>query len=247
MFFYNEENGEASQEPSLGHVTQNLVLHLDAGDVNSYPGTGTTWTDLSGNGNNAGLVSSPTFTTTAGGEFGGFGVYGSGGYARIAHNSGIAPTSQITVEGWLYMDDWRMSTSTPRNYISKTEVGGYSSGVDDGVLYIAMRIGGAYRYGRYTIPVGFSGWHHLLGVYDGTEVVLYLDGQRTDQSTSITGNISYSTSNSLLIGREAGSGTTPQTGFDFPGKVAISRLYNRGLSAAEALQNFEAQKSRFGL
>jgi hypothetical protein len=64
---------------------------------------------------------------------------------------------------------------------------------------------------------------------------------------SSSGNISYASSNALLIGREAGSGTSPQSGFDWPGKVATFMLYDRGLTSAEVLQNFEAEKSRFGL
>jgi hypothetical protein len=43
-----------SHSPSI--VTDGLVLCLDAGNPKSYPGSGTTWTDLSGNGNNGTLV-----------------------------------------------------------------------------------------------------------------------------------------------------------------------------------------------
>ena len=48
-------------------VTDGLILHLDAGNKNSYPGSGTTWTDLSGNGYNATLNNSVGFTTSSGG------------------------------------------------------------------------------------------------------------------------------------------------------------------------------------
>ena len=46
-----------------GIVTNNLVLHLDAGDSNSYSGSGTTWTDLSGQGNHATLINNPTYSS----------------------------------------------------------------------------------------------------------------------------------------------------------------------------------------
>jgi hypothetical protein len=49
-------------------VTSGLVLALDAADKNSYPGSGTTWTDLSGNGNNGTLVNGPTFSSANGGS-----------------------------------------------------------------------------------------------------------------------------------------------------------------------------------
>jgi len=50
-------------------VTSGLVLQLDAANTKSYPGSGTTWTDLSGNGNNGTLTNSPTFSSANGGIF----------------------------------------------------------------------------------------------------------------------------------------------------------------------------------
>ena len=62
-------------EPALigdsgtGIVTSGLVLHLDAGDSNSYPGSGTTWSDLSDTGDDFTLINSPSFSSDHGGEF----------------------------------------------------------------------------------------------------------------------------------------------------------------------------------
>ena len=49
-------------------VTDGLVLALDAGDRNSYPGSGTTWNDLAGS-NNLTLYNSPSFSSNNGGHF----------------------------------------------------------------------------------------------------------------------------------------------------------------------------------
>ena len=49
-------------------VTDGLVLLLDAGNTKSYPGTGTTWTDISRNGNNGTLTNGPTFDSANGGS-----------------------------------------------------------------------------------------------------------------------------------------------------------------------------------
>jgi hypothetical protein len=49
-------------------VTNGLVLSLDAADKNSYPGSGTVWSDLSGNNNNNTLVATPTFSSANGGS-----------------------------------------------------------------------------------------------------------------------------------------------------------------------------------
>lgn len=245
MYFYNEKNNEETQVSSLEHVTQNLVLHLDAGDVNSYPGSGTDWLDLSGNGNNAVLVSNPTFTNTNGGEFSGFGSYGSGGYARVPHNSSIAPTSQITISAWAYSDDWAIgAASYPRQILSKTQGGAYSMGSNNEGAYSQIYIPG--KGYMVTKQLTTPGWHNLAYSYNGSAVIFYIDGVNV-QEIATSGNISYSYSNALLIGREAGAGSTPQAGYDWPGKVAIVMLYDRGITSAEVLQNFEAEKSRFGL
>lgn len=49
-------------------VRSGLVLNLDAAEPASYPGTGTTWYDLSGNGNNGTLVNGPTYNSANGGS-----------------------------------------------------------------------------------------------------------------------------------------------------------------------------------
>ena len=50
-------------------VENGLVLHLDAADTNSYPGSGTLWTDLSGNGNNGTLTNGPAYSSNNKGYF----------------------------------------------------------------------------------------------------------------------------------------------------------------------------------
>ena len=50
-----------------GIITSGLISALDAADRNSYPGSGTTWTDISGNNNNGTLTNGPTFSSTNGG------------------------------------------------------------------------------------------------------------------------------------------------------------------------------------
>lgn len=44
-------------------VTSGLIMYLDAGNTSSYPGSGTSWADLSGNGRNATLINGPVFSS----------------------------------------------------------------------------------------------------------------------------------------------------------------------------------------
>jgi hypothetical protein len=61
-------SGGITLSPSASIVTSGLVLSLDAGNPSSYSGSGTTWFDLSGNGNNGTLVNSPSYTTISGAQ-----------------------------------------------------------------------------------------------------------------------------------------------------------------------------------
>ena len=87
-------------------VEDNLVFHVDAANTRSYPGSGTTWTDLSGNGNNA-TINGATFNSGNGGYFI---MDGSNDYITLGTqlNSTIAPNSEdndVTFSFWVNLDD----------------------------------------------------------------------------------------------------------------------------------------------
>ena len=80
-------------------IPNGSVLNLDAGNPSSYSGTGTTWTDLSGNSNHATLISSPTYNTNNKGSI----VFnGSSSYATVVSSSSLDLPNNITVSMWVY-------------------------------------------------------------------------------------------------------------------------------------------------
>ena len=88
-------------------VTNGLVLYLDAANKKSYPGTGTTWTDLSGLGNNGTLTNGPTFNSANGGSI----VFdGVDDYVSVANNSSLNASTQ-TVSVWYYAQTISLSRS----------------------------------------------------------------------------------------------------------------------------------------
>ena len=91
-------------------VTNGLVLALDAGDRNSYPGTGTTWRDLSGNNNNGTLTNGPTFNT---GSLGSIVFDGVDDYVLINAFSLLAP---LTICSWVYKTSHRTWASILDRY-----------------------------------------------------------------------------------------------------------------------------------
>jgi hypothetical protein len=95
---------------------------------------------------------------------------------------------------------------------------------------------------------GFTGWHHFVTTFDGRFVRLYVDSQIKNEVYvgSVNQVIGYNNSNSIIIGAEASGSTTP-SGSYWDGKIGTTLIYNRALTAAEVLQNFNNTKSKFGL
>jgi len=225
-------------------ITSGLVLHLDAAQKRSYSGTGTVWTDLSGNGNNGTLVNSPTFNSANGGSI----VFdGTNDYVEVPYNSSLAPTTAISFGCVAYLANW--NSSGLKKLVSKTESGGYSMAINLPVSKLSGYVfaGGAYLINTYDLSLISSGWHIIMNTFDGRYFKMYLDA--VNVSTVDVGSIltiGYSVNNSLIIGAEAGSSNLA-AGDYFNGNISTVQIYNRALSAAEVLQNYNATKSRFGL
>jgi len=218
-------------------VTDGLVLCLNAADKNSYPGSGTTWTDISGNGNNGTLTNGPTFNSGNGGSI----VFdGSDDYVVLTNAS--TPLTNLSYETILKIDSIPAS-NTFRSIWQKSADWNYSTGISLQMIYGYLTFsygsiwGGSVSYLLSNLTVG--NWYHIVGtsssVSSGTSR-MYING-----SLVATGaNAATPTSTSDLT---LGSGN----GGAFLGNINVFRTYNRELAAAEILQNYNAQKSRFGL
>jgi hypothetical protein len=232
-------------------VMSGMVLWLDAGDTDSYPGTGTTWTDLTNPANNGTLIGNITYTADDGGALvfpnpnTGVGT----SYVRMNRVTEFMPTTGLTVEQWLSPDDWLPAAG--RQTISNTEAGGYAMSIRTGGIDFIVLLNGVYRNARLTDASGLSGWVHLVGTCDGRFVKLYVNGVDTltgNNDAGATYPITYHPSNGLFIGAEAGaSATVPNTIQSYEGKMGTTAIYNRALTAAEVLKNYRSDKSRFGL
>jgi hypothetical protein len=224
-------------------VTSGLVLALDAADKNSYPGTGTTWTDLSGNANVGTLINSPTFSNSNGGCI----VFdGIDDYVTIPYSSTWVTTS-ATYEIWIK----KASAGVSGEFLSR----GISDGSDQPRFYIYANNdvyfdwsnNGTDIYVQGPTPTfNSTGWNQIVGVaVPGVQLKVYINATLMSVTASgaggITSNPLYITSQPLIIG---GVTWIPRY---FNGNISIVKLYNRELSATEVLQNYNAQKTRFGL
>jgi hypothetical protein len=217
-------------------VTEGLVLNLDAGNPLSYPGTGTTWTDLTTNGNNGTLINGPTFDSANGGSI----VFdGTNDYV----NCGNASNLQITV-GTISV--W-VKTTTPgssyRGIITKALAWGLF--VKDGIL-ITYDWGMPVNMGTRTTGINISDgtWKNVVMTFTQTvgtpsnNAIVYLNGNPVLTTTVKHFNNTIN----VELGRNGGS---PEQVLN--GNISKALIYNKVLTPQEVLQNFNATKGRYGL
>ena len=204
-------------------VTNGLVLCLDAGNSKSYPGSGATWTDLSGNGNNGTLVNGVGYNSGNGGYL----VFdGSNDYVNCGSPSISA--GKITVNAWI-----KINTGLRFQHIVDAATSLWHLAIlDDNRPYFWN--GSTYHTGAPVIST--QTWYMLTGV-QGTTLDIYINGV-LGQSIATDVNVQIININ---LGRYQGFGR------EFNGNISQVSIYNRALTATEIRQNFNATKSRFGI
>jgi len=214
-------------------VRDGLVLLLDAANTKSYPGSGTTWKDLSNNNNNATLVNSPTYSD------GNLTFNGSTQYAQA--NS---ITDEIISGDFTLMALIKGGAQDHKSILSfNTNSGGNRQ------LWMVRNAGmGVYDGGTWnigSIDVDDDQWHHVMFTYDysSKNAKTYTDGVN-DLDITTTTQINVQSSDTANIGMEFDGGTATD---HFNGSIPMVYVYNRVLSQNEVIQNFEAFKTRFGL
>ena len=220
----------------LNIVRDGLVLNLDAGYPTSYSGSGTTWTDLSGSGN-TGTIANGTYSSANGGSL----VFNRSTYVDLGDPTSLRfGTGDWSVEWWFkanqifYGDINDSAMFVSKNYATSFEAFFYQGNFAN---YVA---GGGVSTGNISTPTwAINTWYHtvyskLNGVYNVYQNTV-LRGQ-TANSSNISG-----TGSSWWIGRRSGG----SLGFD--GYIPIVRMYNKGLTATEVTQNFNALRYRYGI
>jgi hypothetical protein len=213
-----------------GIVTSGLVLALNAGRTLSYVGSGTTWTDLSGNGNTGTLTNGPTYSSANGGSivFDGVDDY-------VSTPNFNFSTESFTVEFWFKFN------SIPNNFIAL--IAGTTANTQ---LFITTKSNGqGIRFGLTGVAEYASGtqtwstgtWYHVVLIRNGSDIKFYVNTNNITDGT-FTNSTSYN--GTFLIGATAGA-------INLNGNIAQASIYNRALSAIEVSQNFNALRSRFGI
>ena len=217
-------------------VTNGLVLSLDAANRKSYLGSGNTWNDLSGINSSGELVNSPTYNSSNLGYF----QFVTDDYVRIPNNTAL-DTQTPTVEVWVKTN----STNQNGFWFEKGEVNTQYSLFQEGTtIRWRMYIGGITQLSTTTATyMDTANWYQVVGTYTSGTRRLYINGVLVNSDTQ-SGTIATN-AGGLSIG--AYGGYTGGKSYFYNGNESICRVYNRALSAAEIIQNFNALRGRYGI
>jgi len=226
-------------------IRDGLTVYLDSMDENSYPGSGTSWLDLSGNGNNGTMV---RMNSPSSGNLSGFDT--NTGYMMFDRHLGTAngdinnvieiPNStsldQCLCENGMTIEFWHKQTTYYTSVISKWN-GSWEFYYNPTLVF---RTQGTGANDWNTALTNSSGtWRNICFTHDGRNRHYYLNGQKLGDNTNVIS--AQNTTNLVSVGAYY-NGT-----YACKGALPIYRLYNRVLQPYEIAVNFQANRGRFGL
>lgn len=221
-------------------VRDGLVLCLDAGNTKSYPGTGTTWFDRSGGGNNGSLVNGVGFSSSNGGSFVFNGVNNRG--IQLAGTN--LSLNQMTISSWNY------STNYNQNGFMFEKTTNGSVNTQYSLFYNSSNQIYYRTYGLSPLDLAMttsdavvnSQWNNVVATYDGILKRIYVNGVLRAVSGTPTGTITQNLTGAAYIGTYGNF-----AGYYFNGNIAQTHIYNRALTLLEIQQNFNATRGRYGI
>lgn len=248
MMLYNTKLSQAQIKQNydaLKHVynpelvTDGLLLRLDANDSYSYPGSGATWSDISGNENNMILKNSPTYVSSS------ISYFDFNGTTQYAQGTGITvPTTAYTKSVWFWIDAYADNNivsggnGTGGHFMfmgsssfTKIFVGHQNQVPSQAANFLAY---------QSTASISLNTWYNVTVTFNTTNgFKIYINGQ-LDSSHNMT--LAHLGSGTTNLGSYADSG-----GNYLNGRISKVYTYNRVLDANEVLQNFNADRTTFGI
>jgi len=250
-----------SHSPSI--VTNDLALCLDAANPRSYSGDGTTWTDLSGNSNNATLTNmdSSNHSSSNSGNFS-FNFGATNEYVNTGFYYGGA-NQELTMGVWMrapaatqrcglfgFRSAWNSSVAMSQNQLyicGDNSAGTYGTGCtfDDWRREPNGTFPGFRSVYALSTPVCDGTWHFIMVSRSTAATRLYVDANLIDENTD--GSITQiTTDNNFKLGI-AGNSSGVLSSYYFNGDIATSYIYSTGLTTAQIQQIYHSTKGRFGL
>ena len=250
-----DSSGNILNSPSI--ITDGLVLWIDAGNLACYNNTSSYYDcgygcqyyasdpgctncntqvkDMSGYGNDGTLVNGVAITySNVGGTIN---FDGTNDYVNITHSSSIQPsTGVITTSAWFYS----VETGSIHDRIILNKENEYEISAGGGYVSYAFRPNWAWVG---LTAFNLNQWYNISLTYDQSYQRLYLNGVEV-YNAALSGAIGNTYSNDLRIGARSAPAAPSSL---FKGYIPVVQIYNRALSAAEVLQNFNTDRQRFGI
>ena len=254
----NSSSGVLSQ-PLTGEVCEIIVFNkqlslTELKQVHTYLGqkwgisnTDRSIIDLAGNDDN-GLLGNGTVANMPDYDFynkGALTFNGTSDYITIPSSSNIKNTSALSLEGWVFISSsmnyyggiiGKGTTDTDEEYCLLVHT------VNSKVYMDVGSTGGPYTDATFSFSL--NTWYHIIGTHEriagSSTIKIYVNGALLSGSTVNPTNAVNDNSTAVSIGSRFSDGTLP-----WNGKIANVKIYTKTLSAAEVLQNYEAQKSKF--
>ena len=228
---YQQIRGRYFDLPDI--VRDGLQVAYDAGYVNSYPGSGTNWFDMAGNGVTGVLTNGPIFVNSPDSPSIQFDA--TNDQVLFGTSSLVKPT-RISL-GCIFKIN---APPTTQVIVGKQGTGGgaasYALVIQSNGLRFRIESGGIFDA---TYPfTNLNVYIYAMGTYDGSNLRLYINGVLV-ATTPFTGSIVYSDSYQLLMGFYAAAFATNMN-------IGAMQLYNRALSSQEVVKNFNAYRGRYG-
>lgn len=251
MSSYFDNGGFIGVTASFGNtsnlILNNLILRLDAAESESYPSSGTTWFDISDKNNNGTLTNGPVHNSThfdfdGDDDFVDFGAITTSNPLQLSSPAGGGATFMFAVNFDGSGDDFQ-------RIIDKSDggsgVNGYAiwanstAGNPMGVLTYVVNNSGAVAS---TIQCVAGAWNIIALTHDQStgNYVWYLNGVSNDTGTSTYSYINVE--KNMRIGS-----WNHTTGRELNGKIGFMLVYEKPLSSAEVLHNYNLLKGRYGL
>jgi len=233
-------------------ITDGLMLYLDAANTRSYPGTGTTWTDLSRSENMGTLINGPTFNSGNGGNI----VFD--GTNDLVEATGIESITSFSISVWFKMTGPgntggftntyynslfginSITNPTTRRILVSTST---NPSIAEGRILVQM---GGSNYFSDNASVGITttnAWNNVVYTFTPNTARLYINSiaQTSQSNSSVT--FPFVSDSKLYVGAYS----NPIVAYAMLGNIAQTQVYNLALSASEISQNFNATRARFGV
>lgn len=227
-------------------VTTGLILSLDAGNIKSYPGSGTTWNDLSGNGNTGTLINSPTFSSGSGGSI----VFnGTNNYVNTGLDLSWNNINSVTIS--FYIKPQSLSSHFPFLGKGPTNWEWQLIQRTTSLQFVYWNTGGGHTNGPIPELTNFftniNDFIHVTMVWNHVDnkYYFYRNSILVNTTTWVDASINQNRTDPVYIGGNIYQWDA--AGTYWPGNISNMIVYNRALSNRDIEQNFNATRGRFGI